>query len=76
MTEKKSIPVVTIDTAVPIPERASYPLDSLEVGESFVVSEDKRTSVQSRTTKVKAATGKEFTVRKTKAGEVRVWRTK
>lgn len=73
---KTTIPVSTIDSSIPIPDRGKYPLEQLEVGESFVVTEDRRQSVQSRASRVKASTGKVFTVRKTVPGEVRVWRVK
>ena len=73
---KKQIPVVSIDTSVPIPERAIYPLAQLEVGDSFLFPADKRGSVQTRASKVKRDTGREFVVRKINKDECRIWRTK
>jgi hypothetical protein len=73
---KRQIPVVTIDTAVPIPGRASYPLEALKVGESFLFPVSKRTSVQSRVSRLKREQGLEFTVKKMDNDNCRVWRTK
>lgn len=70
------IPVVSIDTGVPIPEndRLEYPLSQLEVGESFVFPVDKRPSVQSKASKMKRDTGREFVVRKQSPELCRIWR--
>ena len=66
------VPVVTIDTGVPIPEKVSYPLKDLEVGESFVFPANKRSSVSARASRI---TGKEFTIKKQDEATCRVWRT-
>lgn len=78
MSEKKTIPVeYTIDKGVPIKVSSSkYPLEELEVGDSFVIPKEQRRSVATRMTLVKNATGREFTSRTVSDTEVRVWRTK
>jgi hypothetical protein len=73
---KKTIPVVSIDSGIPAPERASYPYDSLQVGDSFLFPVSKRGSVQSRVNRMKREQGKEFTVKKMDKDTCRVWRIK
>lgn len=70
------VDVVTIDTGVPVPARAHYPLEDLKVGESFLFPLKKRSSVQSLASRLKADEGREFTVKKMDADNCRVWRTK
>ena len=71
------IDVIQIDTSVPVPAyRGKYPLDSMEVGESFVVQEQARRSVASLASALKRTSTKEFTIRKQADGNVRVWRVK
>lgn len=78
MSKKKTIPVeYTIDKGVPVRVTSSkYPLEELEVGDSFVVPKEKRRSVATRMTLVKNATGREFLSRSVSDTEVRVWRIK
>lgn len=71
---KKSIPVASIDTGVPIPDRASYPIRKLKVGESFLFPANKRSSVQSLASKVKAETGNDYTIKKMDGDTCRLWR--
>lgn len=76
----KEIPVdYKIDKGVPIPvDRRSYsvlPLKTMAVGESFVFPREKRSTVQSRASHIKKATGKEFSVRVINELECRIWRT-
>lgn len=70
------IPVTSIDTAVPVPERGRYPLELLEVGESFLFPVSKRGSVQARASRMKAESDKSFTIKKMDELNCRVWRTK
>ena len=70
------IPVVSIDTGIPVPDSVSYPFEHLEVGDSFLVPIDKRASVASLATKYGQKTNTEFAVRKVSEDNVRVWRTK
>lgn len=70
------IPVTTIDTGVPVPERVNYPIRELKVGESFVFPLEKRKIVQSRASVIKTDTGREFTVKKMNDETARIWRTK
>lgn len=73
----RKIPELTVDIDIPVPDnRGVYPLDKLEVGQSFSFPIEKRNSVQSGATRYKVETGKEFTVRKQSATTCRVWRTK
>lgn len=78
MADKKKIPVTHIDSTVPVPVRTniSYPLKVLDVGESFLFPLSKRGSLQSRVSRVKAETGREFTVKKVDSLNGRVWRVK
>jgi hypothetical protein len=65
---------VKIDTGIPIPARGGYgkyPHTSMEVGQSFYVSE--RGTVQQAVSNYGRASGKKFTVRKEGAG-YRCWR--
>ena len=72
-----TIEVYEVDTAVPIPEaRQRMPLNSLEVGESFLFPLSKRASVQTLTSKLKRDKDKEFVVKKQDNEVARVWRTK
>lgn len=72
----RKIDIVTIDTGVPVPIRANYPLEDLKVGESFLFPLKKRSSVQSLASRLKADEGREFTVKKVDEDNCRVWRTK
>lgn len=68
-----------IDKGIPIPEPIEkgtvVPIESLEVGESILVDEKLRNSVQVLASRLKSK-GKEYTVRKVEESKVRVWRTK
>lgn len=68
---------VKIDSNVPLPEsRGTYPLDQLEVGDSFSVPVEKTQSLRSTVYLFnKTHPDKKFTV-KSKGGETRVWRLK
>lgn len=72
----KKIPVYNIDTGVPIPKIVSMPLQSLEVGESFLFPLDMRRSVQTIASRTKRLTGKEYTVKKMDDNVARIWRKK
>lgn len=71
---KKKIPVVTIDTGVPIPGKIRYPLEQLKVGESFVFPVGKRNSVQARASRYAKESGRKFEVRRMDQENCRVWR--
>ena len=73
---KKKIEVASIDTGVPVPERAKYPVRELKVGDSFLFPADKRDSVQPLASKIKVETGREFTIRKMDNDTCRIWRIK
>ena len=52
--DKKDIPVISIDTGVPVPEpRSNYPLAQLEVGESFLIPLSKRPNISSSIARAK-----------------------
>lgn len=70
------IPIVTIDSGVPTPARAHYPIEQLKVGESFLFPANKRASVQARASRIKADTGREYTVKKMDKDNCRIWRIK
>lgn len=72
---KKKIPVITIDTGVPIPDTGSYPFSRLEVGHSFVAPIDMRTNISSAATQYGKRTGTKFTIRKIDKDNIRVWRS-
>lgn len=72
---KKKIPVISIESGIPIPDSVDYPFDKLDVGDSFLVSADKRSSVASIATKYGQRTGTKFVIRKVDDNNVRVWRT-
>lgn len=72
----KKIPVTSIDTGIPVPERATYPLNELKVGESFLFPVKKRGSVQTRVSSIKSISDKDFTIKKMDEETCRVWRTK
>lgn len=79
MKERENIKV-KVDKNVPVPtDRAAYgeiPIKDLEVGESIVFPATRRSGVQSNASRVKKATGKEFTIRKVNPTDCRIWRTK
>lgn len=72
---RKKIEVANIDTGIPVPDRASYPIRDLAVGESFVFPLNKRGSVQTKASKIKAETGHDYTIRKIDNDTARIWRT-
>lgn len=69
--------VVPVDSEkVPIPPQVlKYPLDTMEVGDSFTVGIKDRSNVSARASRVGTKTGKKFTVRKVDDNTLRVWRT-
>jgi len=76
----KKIPVYQIDSDVPMPEEPetfndAFPLERLEVGESFEFPYEHRKYVQSRASTIKRRKGMEYTVRKVDDKSARVWRT-
>lgn len=73
MTE---IPVISIDDGVPVPVRASLPLDTLAVGESILFPLEFRSKVQIQASRLKKNTSKAFTVRKENGDKARIWRIK
>lgn len=76
------IKVYTVESGVPIPDekvRKSFMLNQMEVGDSILIPVEDRSSAASSASKIKARTGKEFTLRKTVQkgiAYVRVWRVK
>lgn len=71
------VPVYQIESDVPIPdEPGSVPLDELDQGDSIAFPLEQRPTVQSRASKLKSQTGKEFTIRKLDEDTARVWRVK
>lgn len=70
----KKIPVITIDTGVPVPTNR-WPLDSLEVDESFVFPRESEATVRTVAWRLKKNKGKVFVVRKQDDNTMRVWRT-
>lgn len=76
MTQK--IDVYHIDSGVPVPlsatRRTLPPLRDLELGESIVFPLAQRFKVQQKASKLKARTGKVFTIRKMDEQTARVWR--
>lgn len=69
------IPITKIESGVPLPDSVKYPFDKLEVGDSFVVTLDKRPSVSSAAVKYGQRTNTKYVVRKVDDNNVRVWRT-
>lgn len=72
-----------IDNGVPIPKYSLYtktsrfPLDKMEVGDSFVMpQEDRRRFTAHTTDRRKKGDTKVFSYRRISEQEVRVWRTK
>lgn len=72
-----------IDKDVPIPKktkgsgrRTVYPLDKMELGDSFVVPLEQRKDLSVRIRYQAKKTGRAFTTRKISDTSVRVWRTK
>lgn len=74
MTE---IPVISVDSGIPIPEmaQAGLPLDTLKAGESILFPVEYRSKVQIQASRLKRRGEKEFTVRK-ENDKCRIWRTK
>lgn len=66
--------MVEIEKDVPLPQRNAYPLQELEVGESFAFPEELRNSIQSRASTLKKKHGYEYTIAKVKDDVCRVWR--
>ena len=73
-----NIQINQIDSEIPVPvERINtIPLNTLKVGQSFTLPIDKRPSVQTKASKLKAETDKVFTIRKVDENNIRIWRTK
>ena len=76
--------MIKIEKGVPIPkatiwatgvERVNYPFHWMIPGDSFVVLDDKNTSVRAYVSKLNTDKTKKFIVRKVKGG-VRCWRVK
>lgn len=71
------VEVVTINTGVPVPDSYSrYPLDKLNVGDSFEVSLEKRSSLQSSVSRRHKVSDHRYVVRKIDDTKVGVWRVK
>lgn len=73
------IPVYKIDKDIPIPQEPetlhdNFPLEVLEVGESFEFPDEFRRYVASKASTIKRRKGMEFTVRKVDDVSCRVWR--
>lgn len=77
----RKIPVYQIDSDVPIPDeeekirRQALPLESLDIGESFVFPSEYRRYVQSKASVLKRRKGLGYTIRQEQEGACRVWRT-
>lgn len=72
----KKVPVLTIDTGVPVPEVVSYPFRQLKVGQSFLAPLEKRASIQSQASRLARTSDLQFVVRKVSSDSIRVWRSK
>lgn len=75
----KNVPVLQIDTAVPLPSdsrptRQQIPVHQLEPGESILFPSNKRQAVANMATRLKQAEGKVFVVKKMDDKHHRVWR--
>lgn len=71
----KRVEVVTVNTGVPIPEHYErYPFDQLGVGDSFEFKLSKRSSVQSRVSRLNQKGERQFIVRKIDDTTGGVWR--
>ena len=74
--DKKAL---VIEKGVPAPKKRqthAWPLESMEVGDSFVVPNKHRISVQAAISTFKKNTGAVFTCRKIDDDSCRVWRLK
>ena len=71
-----TINVSEIESSEPIPVRIehSVPLEKLEVGQSILFPLVLRANVQSKASRVKRMTGKNFTIKKLNDKSARVWR--
>lgn len=71
-----TINVNKIDSEVPVPVRLglNIPLEKLEVGESILFPVELRSNVQSKASRVKKATGMNFTIKKLSDKSARIWR--
>lgn len=78
MSDKKQIPVeFEIDKGIPVKVSSSkYPLEEMEVGDSFLAPKNQRPSISTRMTMLKKTMGREYTSRTVSEDEVRVWRVK
>lgn len=75
----KSIPILQIDSAVPLPvdsrpTRQQIPVHRLEPGESILFPSSKRQAVANIATRLKQSEGKLFVVKKMDDAHHRVWR--
>lgn len=79
--DMSNVPVVTIDTGVPVPTegrrgRVVWPLEQLAVGESFVFPIESRATVASAASRRSRDNDKKFTIKKENDTSCRVWRVK
>jgi hypothetical protein len=77
----KGIPIqYPLDKGIPVPVKRSpqnlVPVSDMDAGDSILFPEKMRATVQSRASRVKARTGRLFTIRKVEEGFCRIWRTK
>ena len=63
---------IKIDKGIPMPSLTRYPFDEMEVGDSFLVPSDNRTSVSTLVSR--NHNGKKFSLRKMTDGTYRCWR--
>jgi hypothetical protein len=63
-----------VDQGVPMPKVYRYPIDELEVGESFEFPIEKRQSVQTSASNIKKKSDKSFVVSKVNDEVGRIWR--
>lgn len=70
----KKIPIYEVSDQVPIPVRGNMPFLLLKVGESFAAPLERRPSVQTVASRIKAESGRTFTIKKVSDTEIRIWR--
>ena len=59
---------------IPVGREKSVPLAELEIGQSYLVPLEQRNTVQANASRLKARTGKVFTIQKIDEYSIRVWR--
>lgn len=62
---------ITIESGIPTPTRARYPIASMNVGDSFVVDANKKNGVYTTAKRL----GAKVVIRSIGEGKVRVWKS-